>query len=68
MKHKKWEYPELHIVNIGFNDASLSYIKKKIDLASTVGIRFKLHQFIEKNTPETKLNKDFKKIMETSKA
>jgi 5,10-methylene-tetrahydrofolate dehydrogenase/methenyl tetrahydrofolate cyclohydrolase len=39
--------PQLHIVNVGFNDASLSYIKKKIDLALSIGIRFQLHQFVE---------------------
>lgn len=39
--------PQLHIVNVGFNDASLSYIKKKMDLAGQVGIRFQLHQFVD---------------------
>ena len=39
--------PQLHIVNVGFNDASLSYIKKKMDLAAQVGIRFQLHQFVD---------------------
>ena len=38
--------PHLSIVNIGFNVASLSYIKKKIAIASSLGIKFKLHQFI----------------------
>jgi 5,10-methylene-tetrahydrofolate dehydrogenase/methenyl tetrahydrofolate cyclohydrolase len=47
-EHKKWADPQLHIVNVGFDDASLSYIKKKADLASSIGIHFQLHQFIEK--------------------
>lgn len=46
-RHKELAEPQLHIVNVGFDDASLSYIKKKIDLASSIGIRFQLHQFVE---------------------
>jgi len=45
-QHPQWASPQLHILNIGFDDASLSYIRKKIDLASSIGIKFQLHQFI----------------------
>ena len=45
--HPQWSQPQLDIINLGFDDASLSYIKKKIDLASSIGIRFELHQFMD---------------------
>lgn len=42
----QWLVPQLDIINIGFDAPSLSYIKKKIDLAESIGIRFNLHQFL----------------------
>lgn len=45
----QWTQPRLDILNIGFQDASLSYIKKKIDLATSIGIRFNLHQFLDQH-------------------
>jgi predicted PilT family ATPase len=54
-------------VNVGFDDASLSYIKKKIDLASSIGIRFQLHQFIEKQESSIHLHRNFEKIRKSSK-
>lgn len=39
-KYPQWATPELHIMNVGFDDASLSYIKEKINLASSIGIKF----------------------------
>ena len=43
--HPQYFTPKLHIINIGFDDASLSYIHKKIDIATSIGINFELHQF-----------------------
>jgi 5,10-methylene-tetrahydrofolate dehydrogenase/methenyl tetrahydrofolate cyclohydrolase len=46
--HPELAAPRLDIINIGFNAASLSYIKKKISIASYLGINLKLHQFVER--------------------
>lgn len=39
--------PQLHLINFGFDAATLSYIKKKMDLAKMLGIKFYLHEFID---------------------
>jgi 5,10-methylene-tetrahydrofolate dehydrogenase/methenyl tetrahydrofolate cyclohydrolase len=60
----EWRQPRLDILNVGFQDASLSYIKKKIDLASSIGIRFSLHQFLD--DPRHPHHPTFQKIITTS--
>ena len=45
---RKFSAPKLHIINVGLHDASLSYISKKISTATTIGMNFQLHQFIDK--------------------
>jgi 5,10-methylene-tetrahydrofolate dehydrogenase/methenyl tetrahydrofolate cyclohydrolase len=49
---------------VGFNAASLSYIKKKITLAKTLGIKFELHQFVEKTGKDEKELNNFTRIMD----
>jgi 5,10-methylene-tetrahydrofolate dehydrogenase/methenyl tetrahydrofolate cyclohydrolase len=51
---------------VGLDDASLSYIKKKIDLAASIGINFKLHQFMEDRINAEKYHETFKKISKST--
>lgn len=50
--HPEWRSPRLDILNVGLEDGSLSYIRKKIELASSLSIRFRLHQFLERTDSE----------------
>lgn len=49
-QYEEWAFPQLHLINVGFDVATLSYIKKKIDLAKMIGIKFYLHEFIDRES------------------
>lgn len=50
-QNPQWAVPQLHILSVGWDSASLSYIRKKMDLATATGIRFHLHQFVPHGQP-----------------
>jgi 5,10-methylene-tetrahydrofolate dehydrogenase/methenyl tetrahydrofolate cyclohydrolase len=67
-QHSEWASPQLHILNVGLHDASLSYIKKKMSEASSAGIKFQLHQFLEKGEQEQTLFGKFEDMVRHSSA
>ena len=63
---QKFAAPKLHILNVGLQDASLSYIFKKVGLARSIGVGLSLHLFVDRLLPQASIDTTLARVQKNA--